>query len=203
MHAAEEVLGAALDLELHGDLLEDFLREFDVTEWRRHAGKAYPECYAYGQSRYPAHPRAVERMRDCLRSVPRVNPDDYDILFNIEGGDPVSQAPTWDVVKWLRVPEHVGWLAGHGWLTVVLYDPYPVYSIPATRSPLSLSDWDFNQMRRNATTLREGGEGINREMLENNLLKEQQRKEERSEADLDFAEYYRTQFKRTAEELGI
>lgn len=200
---AEEILGAALDLGIHGDLLEQLLSEFEATGWIRRNGRAYPDCYAFALGRYRAHPRAVDRMRRALRSVPRVDPDDYDILFNVEGGDPAHTGPTWDVVKWLRVPEMLGWLPGHGWSAVVLLDPFPVYCLPAPRSPLSLSDFDFNQMRRNATTLRSGGEGLNREMLENNLKRQADRQAERSEADLDFAEYYRTHFRRTAEELGI
>lgn len=201
--SAEEIMGAALEGGLHGDLMEMFLSEFEATEWMRHEDKAYPPCYAYGRGRYRAHPDAVARLREEIASIPRVDVDLYDILLNIEGTDPMFPGPTWDVVKWMRMPEFQGFMPGHGFVAVVLLEPFPVYTIPGWRDPLSLSDYDFNQLRENAVTLRDGGKGISRELLKNNLRRQAENRQRRSEEDLDFAEYYRTRFRRMSEELGI
>lgn len=200
---AEEIIGAALDLGIEGDQLERLMGEFEVADWTRSQDKAYPPWYAYSLGRYRAHPDAVQKVRDSIRSIPRVNPEDYDILFNIEGSHPIFPGPTWDIVKWMRVPDALGWLPGHGWAAVVLLEPYPVWGIPAGRDPLSLSDWDFNNLRRNATTLRDGGKGISEELVKNNLRRQAEARAQREAADLEFAEYYRDMFRRNAEELGI
>jgi len=201
---AEEVVGAALEMGITDELLEQLMGEFDAADWKREGNKAYPPWYCFAQGgRYRAHPEAVRKVREAIASVPRVNPEDYDILFNAEGSHPVYPGPTWDIVKWMRCPEHLGWLPGHGWAAVVLLEPYPVWGIPARRDPLSLSDWDFNQLRRNATTLRDGGKGISEELLKNNLRRQAERSQARADADLEFAEYYRDLFKRNAQELGI
>ena len=200
---AEEIMGAALEMGLTDGLLEQLMAEFGVGEWKRVNNKAYPPWYVFSLGRYRPHPMAVQRVRDAIASVPRVRPEDYDILFNIEGSHPIYPGPTWDVVKWMRSPEFSGWMPGHGWSATVLLEPYPVWGIPAERDPLSLSDWDFNQLRQNATTLRDGGKGINQELLKNNLRRQAERERVRAEEDLDFAEYYRNVFKRNAKELGI
>lgn len=199
---AEEVMGAALDLGIHGEQLEALMGEFGLADWVKIGNRCYPPNYAYGLGRYPAHPDAVARLREELASVPRLRPEEYDILFNVEGSG-VLPGPTWDVVKWMRIPEAAGWFPGLGFAAVVVEDPYPVYDFPATRDPLSLGDRDFNQLRANATTLRDGGKGIDRRMLENNLLVQEQKKQRREDEDLDFAEYYRDLFKSDAEERGI
>jgi len=201
--SAEELMGAALEMGIHGDLMDQFLTEFEATEWSRHDDKAYPPCYAYGLSKYKPHPEAVARLREEIASIPRVRPDDYDILLNIEGTNPMFPGPTWDVVKWMPMPEFEGWIPGHGFVAVVLLEPYPVYSMPAWRDPLSMSDYDFNTLRQNATTMREGGKGIDKELLKNNLRKQGERRNQRIEADLDFGEYYRNHFRELSEELGI
>lgn len=200
--SAEEIMGAALELGLHDDLLEEFLEDFGVGEWTRRRNKAYPDCYAFAE-RYRCNPLAVARLRREISTVPRVRPEDYDILFNVEGSHPYLPGPTWDVVKWMPMPEWLGWLPGAGWTAVVLLEPFPVYGIPAARSPLSLGDWDFNQLRQNATTRGEGGKGLSEELLRNNLRKQAERRAAQESVDLDFAEYYRGVFKRQAEELGI
>lgn len=200
---AEEIMGAALDLGIADTLLEELMSEFGATDWVRVGEKSYPPNYAFALGRYPTNPAAVAMMRRELSSVPRVDPEAYDILFNVEGSDVLAPGPTWDVVKWLRIPEMVGYVPGHGWMAAVLLDPFPVYSIPATRDPMSLSDRDFNKMRMDATTLRDGGKGINRRLLRNNLKVQEEKRQRRADEDLDFAEYYRTMFKREAEEIGV
>lgn len=200
---AEEIMGAALDLGIADTLLEELMGEFEATGWARVGEKSYPPCYAYALGRYRANPEAVERMRWELSSVPRVNPEEYDILLNIEGSDVMAPGPTWDVVKWMRIPEIAGCLPGYGWMATVTLDPFPVYWIPAARGVMSLSDRDFNQMRQNATTLRDGGKGINKRMLHNNLKVQEDARKRRADEDLDFAEYYRDLFKREGEALGV
>jgi len=200
---AEELLGAAVESGFTDEYLERFLQEFEATAWVRIRDKAYPPAYAYGLGKYRAHPAAVARMRREISSVPRVRPEQYDILLNIEGTNPLYPGPTWDIVKWMRVPENVGWMPGWGWTAIVLLEPYPVYDVPAWRDPLSLSDRDYAHLRRNATTMREGGEGLNRDLYEHNLRKQFDRQRRREEEDLDFAAYYRDAFRRSAEEMGI
>lgn len=199
---AEEIMGAALDVGIHGDQLEELLAEFGIADWVKDGNRCYPPNYVHALGRCRASPAVVQRLRDELSSVPRVNPEDYDILFNLEGSG-VLPEPTWDVVKWLRIPESAGWLPGYGWTACVVADPYPIYHIPASRGLLSLGDQDFNHLRRNATVLREGGKGIDRSMLENNLATQAAMSQRRADEDLDFAEYYRGLFRKDAEDKGI
>lgn len=199
---AEQIMGAAQGVGFSDALLEMFYEEFDLTEWRRERNRAYPPYYAYAKGRYPANPRAVEKLRRNLRRVPRVNPEDYDILLNIEGSSWIEDGPTWDIVKWVSWPEFSGVVPGVGVMTVVCYEPLPIYHIPAWRSPLSLGDSDFNEILRNAVTIR-GGEEISEEILESNRAKYEAAQARRMDEDLDFAEYYRGLFKKTAENLGI
>jgi len=201
--AAEEIMGAALDMGFHDELLDALMDEFEATDWVRIEGKAYPPSYAMALGRYRAHPDAVARMRRELATIPRFEPDEYDILFNIDGGNPAWPGPTWDVVKWMKMPEYLGYIPGHGHTAVVLLEPYPVYDMPAWRSPLSMSHYDFNRMRRNSTTLREGGRGIDRELVENNLKRQADRARVREDEDRDFADYYRDLFRKQADELGV
>jgi len=199
---AEQIVGAALEIGLSEEELDALMEQFGATDWVRIAGKAYPPNYAYALGRYRADPAAVQKMREAIASVPRLNPLDYDILFNIEGGDPrFPETPTWDVVKWIRWPEAQGYLPGHGGLICVLEEPSPVYNYLAWRGSNGITDDDFSMMRRNATTMRGGGQAIDKAMMENNLAVQADNQRRRSDEDLDFANYYRNVFKKEAERL--
>lgn len=194
-------MGAALGAGFSDELLEMFYEEFGLADWTRERGRSLPPCYAYSR-RNRANPAAVRRMRRALSRVPRVNPEDYDILLNIEGSDWGYLGPTWDVVKWVRMPELSGMIPGVGFMVTIVEEPYPVYSIPATREPLSLSDHDWSKMLRNAVTVR-GGDEISEELIQQERERIEERHRRRIDEDLDFAEYNRTRFRRIAEDLGI
>jgi hypothetical protein len=174
---------------------------FGLADWTEIGGYAYPEAYAFARRHRPP-PKAVARLRVFLKSVPRANPLDYDILFNVEGLVGVWEGPTWDIVKWMRVPKVQGVWPGVGPLITVNREPFPVYHIPAlVRDPLTLGHRDFEIMLQNSTTLQPGSE-INDRVMEHNLKKQDERRDQRRQADLEFAEYYRGLFRDLAEEQG-
>lgn len=188
--------------------LEDLVAVLDamgVMDWARIGNRAYPPQYALSLGSHQPNPVAVSRLRDKLGRIPRVDPMMYDILFNAEGGDFMRDGPTWDVVKWMQVPELQGWLPGMGWITsTFMFEPYPVYSIPAVeRSPMSLGDLDYQVLLKNSTVMRGGGGQITRDIRERNAKKQEARKATRADQDRDFADYYRGLFKKAAEEQGL
>lgn len=204
MNLAEQIMEAAQEVGLSGELLEMFYEEFDLTEWTRVDGRAYPPYYAYSLGRYRANPAAKKKLRRALQTVPRVDPELYDILFNIEGGSLELEGPTWDIVKWVPWPELTGLVPAAGYMTAVVWEPYPIYHFPAARDPMTLGDEDFNHLFRYSTTLREGGgEEIDQEILERNKKREESERRRQASEDLGFAHYYRDAFKEFAEERGI
>jgi hypothetical protein len=199
---AEDILGAMMERGWDESLVEALFEHLGLLEWRRVGGKAYPEEYALAAA-YPANPAVVARMRREIACVPRVNPLDYEILFNAEGTDIHRPGPTWDIVKWVPMPEAQGFLprAG-GWLTVVLLEPVPVYSISAVIRPLeTLGDRDFEVLRRNAIT-REGGRRQRQEIQESNEAKREALERQRADDDEMFGRELRPLVKRLAEEKG-
>ena len=173
------------------DMLLDL---WEASESYERAGYSFPRQYA-NWARYRASQAAVSKMQRALARVPRCNPNDYDILFNTENG-------TWDVVKWMRSPKLLGDVPGLGPIIGIVRDPFCVYHIPATRSPMSLGERDWEIMRRNSLTLRDP-HALTQELIDRSLSKKRDRDRIQADEDHDFASYYRTQFKRAAEELGI
>ncbi len=187
-------------LSLHDALQADpaiaemMLDLFVETEFVERDGMAYPRCYGLVR-RFPCQPEARTRMREALGRMPRVNGDDYDILFN-------SEHSTWDIVKWVRAPKWIGDIPGLGPMVGIIREPFSVYTIPASRSPVTLGERDWEIMRRNSVTLRDP-QALTAELLEHNLAKRADRAGVQADADRDFADYYRDAFRRQAEELGV
>ena len=175
-------------------VVEMMMDAWDASEEFEVGGYSYPRQYALARALRP--PRAaVAKMRRAVGKIPRVNPADYDILFNSEQG-------TWDVVKWIRSPKWIGYLPGLGMVIGLVREPYSVYFIGASRSPSSLGERDWELMRRNSITLR-SPDALTAELLGRAMEKRRDEQRRREDADRDFASYYRDLFKRSAQELGI
>jgi len=188
---------AGLDQQTTAALLE----LLESVEWRREAGKAYPPQYAVSRAYRPPE-QAQQQLRRRLRRFPRVRPDRYEILFNLEGADFTFDGPSWDIVKWVRFPEAMGLLIGKGCMTVVVYEPFVIHSIPGNRSPLSITDAEVIELMRNSVTLRSSQE-IDEKMKQTNLKRLEDERARQADEALAFAEYYRNLFRRAAEEMGI
>lgn len=119
----------------------DPLIEFLYSMMERHGELNVPPEFALSFGRFRAHPRDVARMRRALRGIPRVDPEDYDILFNAESRE-------WMIVKWVSMTQAVGEVPGLGFLYETVREPWPVYQIDARRrSPESLSDVDWLRLQ--------------------------------------------------------
>lgn len=200
--SAEGIVGAALEWS-EGDINPLFWELFQVSDWHREAERAYPPNYVYGMRRFPCPPGALAKLRRFLRTIPRARPEDYEILLNIEGSDFTKPGPTWDIVKWMAVPEVQGFVPGIGSVVNVGYEPFPVYHISALeRGPLSLSDRDWDHLRKVCTTGQDPRE-ISERLLDRNMKRQMEEEQRREDWELDFAEYYRDLYKVVAEELGI
>lgn len=202
MDPAQQIMDVARDVGLSGELLDMFYEEFDLTEWSRFKGRAYPPYYAYALGRYRVNPAAVEKMRRAIRTVPRVDPEDYDILFNVEGGSIEFTGPSWDIVKWVAMPELSGIVPGAGFMTSIVWEPYPIYHFPAHRDPMSLGDEDWMHLFHYANAIR-GGDAIDQEIRDANEDRLEEKRRRRADEDLAFAEHNRDRFKTIAEERGI
>lgn len=156
----------------------------------------YPFHYWLGMAKYRAHPDDVDRMRRGIASVPRVQPELYDILFN-------GITRCWDIVKWVAMPEPVGVIDGYGFISRVVYEPVDVYSIRAwLRDPSTLGEADFIHMRRWAVTTR-GGEKLTEELHESDQRRLAALEAERAAAEADTAEYLHKLLKRMRDETGL
>ena len=187
--------GAALGEPGNPENPVDPLIEFLTADYVRVGDRNYPPQFADTLGRYRPNPRDVERVRDALRGIPGVNPEDYDLLFN-------SELREWTIVKWVDLPEPRNYVMGLGDVIEVVREPYPVYEIDARkRGPGSLSDLDWTRLRRRCTRLRDPGE-IDREIYEHNLRVTQEQGVP-EEAELAFAEYFHRLFRKIGEETGV
>lgn len=202
MDLPEAIMQTAVEAGLSQELLDQFFEELGISGWVREDRKAYPPMYAYSLGRYRTNAAAIRKMREAIKTVPRVDPELYDILFNVEGGTIEMEGPTWDIVKWIEMPEMAGLIPGAGYMAAIVLEPYPIYHLPARRDPMSLSDSDWNHLFAASTTLK-GGDQISREIRESNRKKKERRHESRADDDLQMAKYMRGAFKDFAEDKGI
>jgi hypothetical protein len=184
--------GAALDVSPLDELM-DVLQDAD---WRQVGDRNYPPHYFYALGRYRAADEDVARMRRALDGIPRVDPDAYEVLFN-----PLLR--TWDIVKWVPLPEPMGAVSGLGYASRVVLEPIDVYSIPATlRDPSTLGEQDWLYMRRWCTTTR-GGDVLSAELRASELRRLAALEQEREAAEHDLAGYLRGLLMRLNTETGL
>jgi hypothetical protein len=201
---SEDLLGAAMEKGWSEAEVDNLIDSLGLGEWHREANRSYPDQYVYGLGRHVAHPAAVRRLREEVSVIPRVVPEDYDILFNAEGADMHRPGPTWDLVKWVPMLEPHGYLPGMGWVTGVVYEPLPFYHISAViRSLDSLGDRDFEVIRRNATTLRGGSKGLWDDSRRRNEHEMEGRRRQRADEELAIAHDVRPLVARMADEAGV
>lgn len=182
------------DFDPGADYADPLLEILDAP-WVAVGERNYPPHYFYALGRYPVHAAAIERMRRALAGTPRLNPADYDILFN-------SVTQQWDIVKWCPMPEPVGALGGYGHMTRVVLEPIDVYSIPAReRDPFSLGEADWTFLRARCVTTR-GGQVVNDEIEENNHAALAALEAEREAAEHDLAGWMRGLLRKLNDETG-
>lgn len=190
------MLNFAPSAALNESPLEELLDALEDADWRQIGDRNYPPHYFYALGRYRAADEDVARMRAALDGIPRVDPRLYDILFN-----PLLR--TWDIVKWVALPEPIGTVPGIGYCSRVILEPIDVYSIPATqRDPSTLGEQDWLYMRRWCTTTR-GGDVLSAELRESELRRLAALEQEREAAEHDLAGYLRGLLKRLNAETGL
>lgn len=178
-----------------GSVLDALLMEIGNAPFIEEEGRNWPPHYFFARSRYVAPREDVERMRSALRGLPRVDPSSYDILFNAIAG-------TWDIVRWVEMPEPMGVVPGHGRMTRVVLEPFDVYSIDASRrSPATLGEVDWAAMRRLCVTMR-GTDAITEALDQGNRAVWEAQEAERQAAEADAGEYMRALLLRINSETG-
>lgn len=146
--------------------------------------------------RFRASPRDVARMRRALTGIPRVDPEDYDILFNGESRE-------WMIVKWIQMPQAIGEIPGFGFLYETVRESWPVYQIDARRrSPESLSDRDWARLRARCVTIRDIEE-LDDELLEAEERRAAAEQDEITDEDMYMLDTYQSAFREVAEQLGV
>lgn len=190
------MLPGDLNIDPHsGSVLDALLMEIGSAPYIEEAGRNWPPHYYFARARYVAPAEDVARMRRALSGLPRVDESTYDILFNAVSG-------TWDVVRWVELPEPMGVVPGHGPMTRVVLEPFDVYSIDAgRRTPATLGEVDWAAMRRLCTTMR-GGDAITEALHEQNRAVWEAQEAQRQDAEADASEYMRKLLLRINDETG-
>jgi hypothetical protein len=177
MHALDN-----FDPHATNPVLEELLAALGDADWVKVGDRNYPPHYFYSLGRYTANPEDVDRMRSALGGIPRVDPSLYDILFN-------AVLHTWDIVKWVSLPEPVGTVGSYGYGSAVVLEPIDVYSIPARkRDPSTLGELDWNWLRRWCTTTN-GGALLNQDLAASEQARLAHLEEQRREHEGELAEY--------------
>lgn len=176
------------------DLEDSALALVAEADWKQVGDRNYPAWYFYSLGRYRAHPADLARLRHALQGIPRVDPSEYDLLFN-------ALTLEWDVVKWVAMPEDVPVDVPGGWVRRIVREPIDVYSFSAReRDPSMLSDVDFQRMRKHCTTLR--GDAVDDEIDAENEIFEADRQRVARDRRLDFFEHHERLIKDFADEVG-
>jgi hypothetical protein len=175
---------------------DDPLLEILEADWVCIGDRNYPPQYFYSLGRYRAHEEDVERMRRAISGLPRVHAADYDILFN-------AVTLTWDIVKWVALPEPLGLLGARaGFTSRVVREPFDVYSIPAgRRDPSTLGELDWLFLRRFCVTTR-GGDEITDYQQEQAQQRIADHEREREAAEHDLGGWMLNLLRRINEETG-
>lgn len=174
----------------------DPLYEYLTAEWFMVGDKEYPPWYYHALGKFKPNPADVERIREELAGIPRLDVEDIDLLFN-------GMIRCWEIVKWVAEPGGQTFIPGLGWVTTVIRMPVDIYTIePFGRSPATLGERDFAWMRRNCITLRDPGE-ISAESRAYNEEMARDRERRRQDAEYDAALYFHAGIRREAEESGL
>ncbi len=174
----------------------DPIIEMLMAMMRRVGDRHYPPQFVGSLGAFEADPQDVARMREAISGLPRVDPEDYDILFN-------AMERQWAIVKWVDMTQGWGDVPGIGYLYETVYEPWPVYEIDARyRSPASLGDTDWARLRSRCSTVRDPDE-LDAELRALNMAARQEQNDELEDQEEGFLEYYHGLFREVAEELGI